>query len=190
MSAARGFGCKSSHTPHATRHTSHVTRHTPHATRHMPHATRHTPHATRHTSHATRHTSHVTRHTPQFACRSSSVTSASDSGPSGIFGTSTWRVCLSRFAVPKQYSKPLAIPLMFTKSTLCLIIRLFAFFIKSLDTLHLASSNRVYITSIAVALGAYHTAAISTITSAVYTWGDNSKGQVLPPPAALCSTCF
>ena len=99
-----------------------------------------------HTSHATRHTSHATRHTPHatVACHSSSVTSASDSGPSGIFGSSTWRVCLSRFAVPKQYSKPLAILLMFTKSTKCLIIRLLAFFMKSLGILHLVSSNRVH----------------------------------------------
>ena len=136
--------------------------------------------------------SQVMCHTLHFTCLSPSVSYASDSGPPGIFGTSTWRICLARFAVQKQYSKPPpAIHLMFTKSTFSLINRMFAFLIKSSDMLQLRPHHQAAnVTATAVALGAYHTVAISTITSSVYTWGDNSKGQVLPPPTSLCSTCF
>jgi hypothetical protein len=39
-------------------------------------------------------------------------------------------------------------------------------------------------------LGAYHTAAIISVTCALYTWGDNSKGQVTVGFGSSIQTIF
>ena len=116
--------------------------------------------------HVARHTSHATRHTLVQA----------DSNPSAFLRSPTRRGRFTRSKSQKMKPKSAQNPQIQPTSP--------AFSIQPLPYRHLIVNTRASwpkssnLSAKSVALGAYHTAAITSVTCALYTWGDNTKGQV------------